>query len=287
MMKAVQKVLIRIPKTHDETIKTKGGIELWVEIRFNEAKYRHETGFVVDAPERYKDVLPNGTQVWFHQLVTNLQNPRLAQDDVYYAIADDTEADCITSQIFAYKQNPEDEIKPFGWFVLVEPIGSTENSLSSSTIELISLKNKVDDLGVVAAINPFVSEKYGVVVGDKVVYNSSARYAIHDGDKMYYRVRPQSILYKNIEEEIMPCGDFVLMDMDKAKETSESGIFLPTEMVEHPNIGKVFAINPKNSTLEKSIVGATVMTNKNCRYIPAKDGLFFVDCNDIIATYNG
>lgn len=286
-MKAIQRVLIQVPQTHDETIKTKSGLELFVDIRYNEVDYRKQTGIVVSAPKKHQDVLTVGSEVWFHQIITNLQKPRRLKDDIYYAIIDDTEENCVTSQIFAYKNNPQDKIKPFGWFILVEPIGgSIKEKPKSNFLEVVSFKKEVDDIGVVKAINKQTSDKYGINIGDTIVYNKSARYAIYDGETMYYRVRPQSVLYKEENDKIKPCGNFVLLDMDKATQFTASGIMLPKDLVEHPNTGKIVSVNSNNKKIPKDLIGKTVITDKNTSYIPCKNDMYFINDDYILAVSN-
>jgi co-chaperonin GroES (HSP10) len=195
---AIKYFLIRVPKTHNDTIKLKSGIELAVDAKWDEKSNRIHDGIVVAPPKKLEGVVQRGARVWFHHMVTHLQRKQNVHQDVYYAFYDGRMENSIECQVIAY-QNPNEQITPLNWFILVKPTESSQK-VTSSVISVVNLKNLIDNIGQVCFINDQTAKYFDLKVGDVVRYSDNSCYEVKIDGELYYRVRPQNVMYK-IEQE--------------------------------------------------------------------------------------
>jgi len=195
---AVRHFLIRVPKTHVDEIELSYGKKLFVDVIFNETHHRSHEGIVVSAPAKLRKEIKSGARVWFHHMVTNMQRPQKLEDDIYYAGWTSHIEASNENQIFAY-QNPNEEIKMFQWWILVEPIESS-NRLKSTVLDLAYVNNKlVENTGRIAFIGDKSKEYLKVNVGETIVYTENQRYEVKIDGKVYFKVRPTAVLYATEE----------------------------------------------------------------------------------------
>ena len=68
-MRTLDIFVVDIPKRINDTIRTQGGLELYVDTKFDEFKHRVNEGEVVAWPERYEVDARVGDTLYFHHLV--------------------------------------------------------------------------------------------------------------------------------------------------------------------------------------------------------------------------
>mgnify|MGYP001260168902 FL=1 len=85
-MKTLDIFVVELEKQIDDTIKTEGGLELYVDTRFNEFKHRITEGPVVAAPIKHNTGVKEGDTLYFHHLVVMNEGQMLTGDDNHYIV---------------------------------------------------------------------------------------------------------------------------------------------------------------------------------------------------------
>jgi len=75
-MKTFNLFVVELEKTIDDTITTSGGLELYVDNRFNEFENRITEGPVVAVPFKYETGVKPGDTLYFHHLVVGFKENR-------------------------------------------------------------------------------------------------------------------------------------------------------------------------------------------------------------------
>jgi len=196
-VRSINKFIARVEKTHNDSIKSDSGLELWVDNRYNEHLPRVHHGTVISAPKNCQYV-PKGAKIWFHHNVTKLLSPQKIAKDVYYMTYDDTLDNCINNHAIAYEKE-DGTIEPLGWFMMVNPVGTTEG-LKSDAIQIVNLKNLKEDIGEIVYANQRTLDYFQLKIGDKICYQKSSRYEVDINGQKLFRIRPQTALYKIKED---------------------------------------------------------------------------------------
>jgi len=83
--------------------------------------------------------------------------------------------------------------------------------------------------------------------------------------------------------QIQPVNDYILIEVEKAKEKTDSGIFIPDSAeIEKPQTAKVISVGPKvknvkpGDTVLYSKYGATVVSVR-------KEEYYFIQQDDVVA----
>ena len=85
-MKTFNLFVVELEKTIDDTITTSGGLELYVDNRFNEFENRITEGPVVAVPFKYETGVKPGDTLYFHHLVVINEGQPLTGDDNHYLV---------------------------------------------------------------------------------------------------------------------------------------------------------------------------------------------------------
>ena len=195
--KAINRFIIKVPKTHKEEIEV-GGVKMYVDVKFNPHLHRVHYGTVVDSPNKLKGIIKKGSRIWFTHKVTALElekttKPQRLDGEYYYVDYDDTIENAINNQAFCY-EDENGKIHPIGWFLLAKPTGTT-HELKSQFLHVITKKPIVQNIGVVTHINDRVKEYFGIDVGDEICYSDAQRYEVNIDGEIYYKVRASQIMY--------------------------------------------------------------------------------------------
>ena len=196
-MKTVGVFIVKVEKPIKDTFTTKGGLELYIDTKFNEFEYRQTAGEVLSPPLRLNTGVSVGDTLYFHHLVVVEKGQRVTgTDDQYIVKCDPTYT--IGNQAIAYKSKETGEITPlFGW-TLLRPY-EQDNNEESGLIQVVSLKEKPVTRGVVAFDCPAIQE-LGIKVGDVVGFAKNMDYRVDiDGEELY-RVRAEDLLYVKNKE---------------------------------------------------------------------------------------
>jgi len=194
-MKTFNLFVVELEKTIDDTITTSGGLELYVDNRFNEFENRITEGPVVAVPFKYETGVKPGDTLYFHHLVVINEGQPLTGDDNHYLVRYD-EDHAINNQAIAFKDSDTGDVHPLAGWSLLEAI-EEETVQESSIIEVVKLEEKLPTRGRVAFTSSGI-EKIGLSVGDVVGFKENRDYRITIDGKEYYRTRVEDLLYKEI-----------------------------------------------------------------------------------------
>jgi len=194
-MKTFNLFVVELDKTIDDTITTSGGLELYIDNRFNEFENRITEGPVVAVPFKYETGVKPGDTLYFHHLVVINEGQPLTGDDNHYLVKYD-EDHAINNQAIAFKDSDTGDVHPLAGWSLLEPI-EEETVQESSIIEVVKLEEKLPTRGRVAFTSSGI-EEIGLSVGDVVGFKENRDYRITIDGKEYYRTRVEDLLYKEV-----------------------------------------------------------------------------------------
>lgn len=189
-MKTMNLFVVKVDKPINDTMKTDGGLELFIDTRFNEFEHRQVFGEVVSAPLLIENDVEPGDTLYFHHLVVVEGGQKIPWEDNHYIVKCDKQF-TIGNQAFAYKKKGSDEITPlFGWCLLEE----AEVEKEESFIELVNTEENLPLTGIVSFDADCLKE-LDVKKGDEVGFAKNMDYRVNIDGKEYYRVRSEDLLY--------------------------------------------------------------------------------------------
>ena len=194
-MRTFDLFVVELETTIKDTITTSGGLELYIDNRFNEFENRITEGPVVAAPFKYDTGVEVGDTLYFHHLVVVNDGQPLTGEDNHYLVRFDPEH-TINNQAIAYKSARSGEIHPLAGWSLLESVEEEEEK-QSTTIEVVRLKKSPVTKGAVAFKAPWVDE-LGLKVGDVVGFKENRDYRIKIDGKEYYRTRAEDLMYVEV-----------------------------------------------------------------------------------------
>jgi len=192
-MKTLEVFVVELEKQFHDTIKTDGGLELYVDSRFNEFEHRVTEGPVVSPPIKYDTGVSVGDTLYFHHLVVLNEGQVLTGEDNHYLVRYDPEH-TINNQAIAYKNKKTEEVKPLSGWALLESVEQNELKTESDVIEIIEMEEKLPTKGRVAFESDWL-EEIGVKKGDVVGFKQNRDYRITIEGTEYYRTRVEDLLY--------------------------------------------------------------------------------------------
>ena len=194
-MKTFDLFIVELDKAINDTITTDGGLELYIDARFNEFENRVKEGPVVAVPFKYETGVKRGDTLYFHHLVVINEGQLLTGNDNHYLVRYDQDH-AINNQAIAFKDSDTGAIQPLAGWSLLEPV-EEEEIQESDIIEVVKLKQKPTTKGRVAFTSSGV-EEIGLEVGDVVGFKKNMDYRIKIDGKEYYRTRIEDLLYKQL-----------------------------------------------------------------------------------------
>jgi len=197
-MKTFNFFVVELDKLIEDQIKTEGGLELYIDTRFEggEFAYRVTEGPIVAAPFKYNTGAEPGDTLYFHHLVVMQGGQPLTGEDNHYIAKFDPEA--VNSQAIAFKSKKTGEITTLGGWTLLEAVEEKEE-FPSDLVEMVQLAEKLPTKGRLVYGNED-TEYMGLRPGDVVGFAKNRDYRIKIDGKEYYRTRAEDLLY--VEEEV-------------------------------------------------------------------------------------
>ena len=195
-MKTFNLFVVELDKKLHDTITTEGGLELYVDNRFNEFENRVTEGPVVAIPFKYDTGVEEGDTLYFHHLVVLNDGQTLTGEDNNYIVRYDPQH-TINNQAIAYKSKKTGEIKHLGGWSFLKPV-EEEKEVISNIIEIVDLKEELPTKGEVAFVAPWI-EELGLEVGDIVAFQKNRDYRITIDGQEYYRTRSEDLLGVYVE----------------------------------------------------------------------------------------
>jgi hypothetical protein len=198
-MKTLDLFVVELDKQIKDTMTTDGGLELYVDSKWNEFKHRVTEGPVVCAPLKHDTGVEPGDTLYFHHLVVLNEGQVLTGHDKHFLVRYDAEH-TINNQAIAYKSAKSGHIYTLGGWALLTPVEEgPEPGEQSDLIEVVKLTESPVRKARVAFDAPWL-EELGIATGDVVGIKKNRDYEITIDDVNYFRVRAEDILY--VEEEV-------------------------------------------------------------------------------------
>lgn len=192
--------VVEVEKTLQDTMTTEGGLELYIDTRFNEFEHRTQSGKVVAVPFKYDTGVKVGDELYFHHKVILQEGQALTGYDNHYLVSYH-DSDAVESQAIAYKCQETGEVHPMSSWHLLEQIQDDREETSDS-IEVVHLKEKPITRGRVCFETKFTKE-LGIKKGDVVVFPKNHDYDVKVDGKSYGRVPTRSLLYVETPETVL------------------------------------------------------------------------------------
>ena len=192
-MKTLDLFVVELEKQLNDTMTTDGGLELYVDTRFNEFEHRVTEGPVVSPPIKHNTGVEPGDTLYFHHLVVLNEGQALTGHENQYLVRYDPDH-TINNQAIGYKSSKSGHIHPLAGWALLEPVEQEELKTKSDVIEVVELKKALPTKGRVAFKAPWL-EELGLKQGDVVGFKQNRDYRIKIDDKEYYRTRKEDLLY--------------------------------------------------------------------------------------------
>ena len=191
-MRTFDLFVVELKKLVNDTITTDGGLELYIDAKFNEFKNRTTEGPVVATPFKYDTGVEVGDTLYFHHLVViNDGQPLTGEDDNYLVRYDPNHT--INNQAIAYKSAKTGRLHPLAGWSLLERVEEKQEE-ESGVLDVIRLKEKPVTKGVVSFKAAWL-EELGVKPGDVVGFKENRDYRIKIDGKEYYRTRAEDLMY--------------------------------------------------------------------------------------------
>lgn len=191
-MKTLDLFVVKIDKLINDTIKTEGGLELYIDNRFNEFQNRTTEAPVVAVPFKYDTGVEVGDTLYFHHLVVINDGQPLTGEDNHYLVRFDPD-NTVNNQAIAYKSAKTGRVHPLAGWSLLERVEEREEK-QSDIIDVVKLKDSPVTKGKVSFTAPWV-EELGLEVGDVVGFRKNMDYRITIEGTEYYRVRAEDLWY--------------------------------------------------------------------------------------------
>ena len=198
-MKTLDLFVVELDKQIKDTITTDGGLELYVDSKWNEFKHRVTEGPVVCAPLKHDTGVEPGDTLYFHHLVVLNEGQVLTGHEKHFLVRYDAEH-TINNQAIAYKSAKSGHIYTLGGWALLTPVEEgPDPGEQSDLIEVVKLTESPVRKARIAFDAPWL-EELGISSGDVVGIKKNRDYEITIDDVKYFRVRAEDILY--VEEEV-------------------------------------------------------------------------------------
>ena len=192
-MKTLDLFIVELDKQTNDTMVTEGGLELFIDTKFNEFEHRVTEGPIVSVPSKYNTGAKPGDTLYFHHLVVMNEGQRLTGNDKHFLVRYNDE-ETISNQAIAYKSKETDQIHLLsGWSLLLPHLEDKEED-DAVGIDMVKLEEELPTKGVVA-FESKVLDAVGVQPGDVVGFAKNRDYRIKIEGIEYYRTRVEDLLY--------------------------------------------------------------------------------------------
>lgn len=191
-MKTLNFFIVHLEKRLNDTIKTSGGLELYLDPKYDEFKNRINEGEVVASPLKHDTGVKVGDTLYFHHHVVINKGQPLTGDDNHYIVMYDHDL-AINSQAFAYKCKESGEIRALSNWAILEYV-EEEERVKSDAIEIVKLEKSPVRKGRLSFSNAR-SDALGIKPGDVVGFPKKMDYRFTIDDKEYYRTRLDDLMY--------------------------------------------------------------------------------------------
>ncbi len=192
-MKSMKGFVVEIPKKTKESVTLSGGVEIFMDTKYDEFRHRVMDGKVVALPARHKTEVKIGDTIYFHHHVVVQGGTPLPGHEHHYTVAYHPDI-AMDSQAFAHKCAKTGKVSSLSSWCLLEFVEEKhKDDLESETIEIISSKKPPTKARVAFASKD--CEYLNVKPGDIVGIDRNRDYGVVVDGKNYYRTRAEDLMY--------------------------------------------------------------------------------------------
>jgi co-chaperonin GroES (HSP10) len=191
-MKSLNSFVVYVPKRYNDEIKTKSGLKLYLDTKFQPFENRINEGEVVSVPAKFKTGVEVGDTLYFHHLVILEDGQPLPVNDDHYVVRYDPVV-ALNCQAICYKSKKDGKVYPLSTWSILEHV-EQEKTTKSDVIEVIEVKEREVKTAKVAFDSEglkTIGVKKGDIVG--ILKDSDYPFTI-DGNKLY-RTRTRDLMY--------------------------------------------------------------------------------------------
>lgn len=194
-MKSINNFIVKVESTTNNKLKTKSGLELHIDTKFDEFQHRTTEGEVLAVPNNRETPVEVGDTLYFHHhVVVDGGMPISELNKWYMVIYNPYQA--AYNQAIAFKSKKTGKVNSIqGWALLDPPEEKEEEAVKKGEIEVVKLKKNPITTGVVSFSSKELDE-IGVSHGDVVGFKKNRDYRIKINGKEYFRVAVTELLYK-------------------------------------------------------------------------------------------
>lgn len=193
-MKSMKGFIVSIPKKTKDSVTLAGGIEIFMDTKYDEFRHRVMDGEVVALPAKHETDVKVGDTIYFHHhVVVQGGTPLPGYEDCYTVMFHPTSA--MDSQAFAHKCAETDKVKSLSSWCLLEFVEEKHaDDLESDAIKLVDFTKKAPTKGRVAYMSKEAKDM-GIKSGDVVGIDKNRDYRVVVDGKDYYRTRSDDFMY--------------------------------------------------------------------------------------------
>mgnify|MGYP003626691061 FL=1 len=193
-MKSMKGFIVKLPKKTKDSVTLAGGVEIFMDTKYDEFRHRVMDGEVVALPAKHDTDIKVGDTIYFHHhVVVQGGTPLPGYEGCYTVMFHPTSA--MDSQAFAHKCAETGVVKSLSSWCLLEFVEENHiDDLESDTIKLVELTKKGPTKGRIAFAS-IECEAMGVGPGDIVGIDKNRDYRVVVDGKDYYRTRSDDFMY--------------------------------------------------------------------------------------------
>lgn len=194
-MQALESFLVKLDTNVKDTMKTEGGLELFIDTRFNEFEHRVTEGPILSTPLKHNTGAKPGDTLFFHHLVVLNKGQLMPGESDVYMVNYDPDI-VINNQAIAYRCQDTGDVVPLAGWALIEPFEEEEEQTEEGFIEVVQLEEKPVTKGVVS----FRIDELDLDKGSVVGFKKNRDYGIQIDGKTYYRIAISQLLYQELQD---------------------------------------------------------------------------------------
>ena len=197
-MRTFDLFVVELEKKVNDTIKTKGGLELYVDNRFKEFEHRVTEGPVVATPFKYDTGVKKGDTLYFHHLVVINDGQPLTGHDNHYLVRYSEES-AVNNQAIAYKCKDTGEVRPLAGWAILEDLPKNDDTIKETDSGIITVKLTKDaTTKAKLAFESQGTKDLGIKVGDVIGFRKGIDYRFKIDEKEYIRIPEDYLLYVEV-----------------------------------------------------------------------------------------
>jgi len=200
-MKALYHFVVKLEKTHHDTIELENGTVLHVDPKWKEFERRVMYGEVTSTPVKYDVDVEVGDTLFFHHHVVMSDALKVEVNDEQRFIVGYDPENTLSCHAIAYRSKKTGELHMLADWVFLQPI-EEEKKKDSEIIEIVDLKPKTH-LKAKVFCCPKDMITQGVKPGDIVGFKQNRDYEMKlEDETVVFRMRSEDMMYVQSQDAV-------------------------------------------------------------------------------------